>query len=443
MQTIAIEDIIVTDRELKVRQEIHQQDVDVLAEKIKEKGLFHAILLQNDGKTLIAGEHRMMAVKKLMEEGHQITHNDEQVPLGHIPFTRLADLGKLATMEAEIEENDVRVDVSWQERAAHTRKLYELRKAQAEERGEDYHMKDLSDEIYGGPRPKVVNPDILVGGWLDDEDVAKAKTRKDAIKVVERKLNQAHRERLANDYQSDPTKSKHTLIQGDLLEELPKLEDGSFECIITDPPYGISADKFKNQSAVAHSYDDSEEYADKLIKAIFEEGYRVTSSKAHIYMFHDVLRFPVIKKMAQEAGWDVWKRPLIWYRGRTNGLLPRPKHGPRRSYEAILYAIKGDRETQCVLPDVFDIPHERGVERGAHKPVDLYEALINMSCLPGDRVLDPSCGTAPILTAATRANVKATAIELEAAAFGQALERLEKGEEMDEEAAEEALAQFE
>lgn len=310
MQTIEVSEVKLTERETKVRQEVHGSDVDVLKTSIEEKGLFHPILLQNDGQTLIAGEHRLLAVKSLAEEGKTIRYNDEEVPLGHIPFTRLADLGQLGYMEAELAENDIRVEVSWQERAAHTKKLHDLRKAQAAERGEEHHMYDTANEIYG--RSRKITDDILVGAWLDDDDVVKAKTRSEAVKLVEKKLRRAHREALAETFKGNPTASKHTLIHGDLMVELPKLEAGSFECIITDPPYGIGADKFKNMSATKHSYNDGEEYADAIMKVILKEGLRVTSEKAALFMFHDVRRFAAVKEMAEEAGWRVWPWPMIW-----------------------------------------------------------------------------------------------------------------------------------
>lgn len=433
MQTKPLAEIIVPEN--RVRKKFSPVDLTLLAQNIAEKGLFHPILLQNDGKTLIAGEHRLKAITELAGEGKTFLFNGEEVPPGHIPFTILAALDPLAVREAEIEENDLRVELSWQDRAAAVADLHQLRLEQAEARGDIQHLQDTAKEIRGETyNPKAitdVRDDLITAQFLDDDDVAKAASRKEAMKIIEKKLRQEHREKLAETHQLNKTKSPHSLIHGSLFDELPKYEPGSFECIISDPPYGIGADTFKNQSAVKHTYQDDADYADQVITCIAEEGYRITTEEAHLYMFHDVRRFPEMKAILEAAGWYVWPWPMIWYKGNGNGLLPRPSHGPRRVYEAIVYAIKGDKETQAVGPDVLAISHDKSTERGAHKPVDLYETLINRSCLPGDRVLDPTCGTAPILTAATRCNVIATAIEIEAAGFGQAMERLQGLEEID------------
>lgn len=422
MQTKPTSDITVKER---LRKKIISVDVDVLAKEIAEKGLFHAILLDNDHSSLIAGEHRLKAITQLHEEGTPVIYNGELIPSGHIPYTVIGDLSDLQIREAELTENDVRVQLSWAERSAAIAALHELREEQAILSGEKHTKSDTSEEVYGNKfHAGDVTHDLLIAKHLDDEDVAKAGSRKDAVKVIKKKLQKEHREKLAETYKDNPTSSQHELINDDMMKVLPKLPDNTFELIISDPPYGIGADTFKNQNAVKHSYKDDADYADTIIRCIATEGFRVCKAKAHLYMFHDVRRFPTIVEMFKEAGWYVWPWPLIWYKGTTNGLLPRPDHGPRRSYEAILYAIKGDKTTQVVASDVLYVQHDRSVERGAHKPVDLYKDLIRRSCLPGSRVLDPTAGTAPILTAATQTNTIATAIEIEKAAFGQAMERL-------------------
>jgi hypothetical protein len=53
-----------------------------------------------------------------------------------------------------------------------------------------------------------------------------------------------------------------------------------------------------------------------------------------------------------EAGWDVFRTPLIDYK-LGSGRVPRPEHGPRRQWEMCLYAIKGDKNVTGIFSDVI------------------------------------------------------------------------------------------
>jgi DNA modification methylase len=56
----------------------------------------------------------------------------------------------------------------------------------------------------------------------------------------------------------------------------------------------------------------------------------------------------------------------------------------------------------------------------------LYYDLLRRSVSPGDRVLDPFAGSGPILPAAQELKCRATALEIDPAAFGIGVKRLEK-----------------
>lgn len=94
-------------------------------------------------------------------------------------------------------------------------------------------------------------------------------------------------------------------------------------------------------------------------------------------------------------------------------MLPRPEHGPRRCYEAVAFAIKGDKKTTGVAPDVISgISGIQAPRFGAEKPWQLYANLLRRSVHPGDRVLDPFSGAGPIIPAANSLMCVATTIEL-------------------------------
>jgi DNA modification methylase len=75
--------------------------------------------------------------------------------------------------------------------------------------------------------------------------------------------------------------------------------------------------------------------------------------------------------------------------------------------------------------DVLDFPADTNLGHAAQKPVALYRELLSRSCLPGQLVLDPFCGSGPIFPAAHELKVRATGIELDQGSYGIAVKRVE------------------
>lgn len=425
----------------RIRKDFNEEKLNVLAESISKNGLLHAPVVRNDGVTLIAGERRFRAIQILAKNDIPFSYADQEIPPGSIPVVPQSELSERALREIELDENIRRVNLTWQEEAAGIAAIHEFVSEDAIARGErptfrrtvDKLLEDFGLEKSEGRALNHVSDSVHLAKYINDPEVSKAKDKKEALKIIEKRNAAEHRKRLAEEFNITRKFTKHKLLKGSLLDILPTFESDYFDCIISDPPYGINADQFRNQNAVKHIYKDDEEYSNSIIHCILEEGFRVCKSKAHLYMFCDIDRFFAIKQMAQDIGWYVWRTPLIWYKGDRFGLLPRPEHGPRRSYELILYMIKGDRKVISVMSDVVIIPHDTEVSRAAHKPADLYKTLIARSCNPGDNILDPSCGTGPIFPAAEDTQTIATGIEIEDDGHAWASKRLREIEEGEEE----------
>lgn len=435
MQLTNISNIIIPEN--RIRKEFTLNAINTLATSIYEKGLFHPpVVRKKDGKIiLVAGERRIRAIKSIYENDNEIYFNNERITMGEIPITFIEDLSENEIKEAELDENLKRENLTWQEEMDGIAALHSIRKDEAEEEGRKYYYVDTARELikeFGldlaetGGITRVKNA-IVISENLNEE-VLKAKDFKEALKLIDRKKLREKREILAEEFKE--IDSIHTLIHGDLFKEFNKLNDNLFDVIIADPPYGMDANKFSNQGAEKHSYKDSYEYFETILQRICNDGFMVTKEKAHIYIFCDINRFSFVKNILQAAGWDVFKTPLIWNKGPAAGLLPRPAHGPRRTYEAIAFGIKGNKETTGVFPDIISINAEQNIDiqRGARKPYLLYKNLLNRSTLPGDKVLDPCCGTGPIFTAATELNLIATGIEIDPEAIGYCREKLKEKE---------------
>lgn len=404
------------------------------ADSLRRIGLLHPITVESVGSTFVlrAGERRLRLLTKLLGEGHKLRHGDEEFTGDLIPCTLWDELTPLQRLEVEVEENVCRLDFDYRERAAALAALHNLRVAQ----DPGHTLSDTAMEVVGRPGSTEISNAILITKHADDPDVAKAKNAKEALAVIRKKAEAIHQFRLAKSI--DQTTIKHQVLLGDACDILQQLPPKSFDLILADPIYGVGADQFGTQSATGHDYKDSYTAWKNLFRVIPDLLTRVAKDRAHCYLFCDPRRFAELEALMVLANWSVFPTPLIWFKG--NGMLPLPQHGPRRTYEAILYAYRGDRPTLQVRNDcIVHIPPVRNLRVAAQKPVVLYCELMGRSANPGDTVLDWCGGSGPVLPAANIKKLTATYIELDQAAYNIALTRASTNEIDDGAAADDGL----
>lgn len=414
------------------RRDFDKKKLADLAGSIGRNGLQHPIVVESLEKPVLrSGERRLRAIRTLTEP---YKHNGETIPPGFIPVTITGELGEIAREEVELEENILRVDLTWQERNEAIARLHALRTAQKAPTGEKQLYTQTAREIKGND--VVTSNDILevrhatiLQPFLADPDVAKAGTEREALAIVRRKLTQTFNEQLAKNFDSSKAKTPHTLLQGSCIERFHQLADGQFDVIITDPPYGIEAHKMStmsgSESGVVHEYEDTLENAIEVWRAIFREGARVCKPQAHLYMFCDFRYWRELVDLAIECGWDVWPTPIIWHKP-SGGMLGDSTRGPRKSYETILFASRGDKRVTGVYLDVIVENPADSALHAAAKPVSVYVNLLRRSAVPGDRILDPCAGSGTLFPAANKLRCVATGIELSPTHYATALQRLEE-----------------
>lgn len=445
MRFIATTDIII--RPNRQRQEFDPDAMQDLKASIEDRGLMHPPVLRKEpeGWTLVAGERRLRAVMEIYELGGTFACDGAPVPEGQIPFTNIGDLTDLEAEEAELDENLKRKDLTWQEHAAATARLHTLRSKQRdlenytaasfeEPRKPAHTVADTALELLGrsdGAYQDSIRKEILVSRHLANPAIAKAKSADEAFKILRKQEEAAKNVELANVVGATFNAEQHTLLMADCVEAMTKFANGpddeKFDVILTDPPYGMDADQFGDGAGklagIEHRYDDSEDSWRTLMLAWTRRSYRVAKEQAHAYVFCDFDHFHELKAMMQEAGWYVFRTPLIAHK-LNSGRVPLPDRGPRRQYEIILYAIKGKKPTTHIYPDVISTSADENFSHGAQKPVALYQNLLQRSVRPGDRVLDCFAGSGTIFEAAHGFKCYATGIELNPEYYGMCLNRL-------------------
>lgn len=434
---------------LKIRPERQRHDFDPaalieLANSIQTGGLLHALAVQRDGVTLVAGERRLRAIREhLVPLGRQFSYGGEPVPLGCVPVLEVGTDDPLELEELELAENIHRRDLSWQERADAESRLHALRAKQNPQQTTVMTAKEVAGVPLDTPSEAPTYPaatidrvrkSIIVSKYLDNTAVRKAKTLEDAFKVVKRQEEAERVALLGRAVGATHHKGLHKLVRANCLEWMLAYEGPLFDAICTDPPYGMGADQFGDGAGrlkgIEHRYADSYEDWKLLMGDSVQTlgwcklAYAITKEQAHAYVFCDIDRFHELKGYMEEAGWYVFRTPLINYKV-NSGRVPLPDLGPKRQYETILYAIKGKKHTTGLYSDVLPSESDEQLMHGAQKPVQLYVDLLKRSVHPGDLVLDTFAGSGPIFPAAHQLQCIATGIEQEEVSYGRCAERLD------------------
>ena len=404
------------------------------ADGIQSKGLLHPIVLRvvGDDYYLVAGERRLRAISDIYALGGEIMHDGELVRKNSIPYTLLSDLDPLAAEEAELDENIQRVDLTWQERAAAHARLLSLRARQAEAQGLPLPtVAAISFEVRGsaeGVNQENTRRELIVARHLDNPAVQAAKTVDEAFKILRKEEAQVKSRDLGISVGKTFSASMHRAINEDSLAWMRSAPSGQFDCILTDPPYGMGADSFGDSGGVAagaHGYIDTPELYESILRVCETELFRLAKEQAHMYWFCDIDKFTDTRERFRAAGWQVFRTPLIWYK-KTGMRAPWPDSGPQRKFETILYAVKGKRSVLKMLGDVLDYGPDANAGHAAQKPVALLQDLLSRTCLPGNTVFDPFVGSGSTIVAAHALKCIATGIEIDPASYGIVVARVSK-----------------
>lgn len=426
------------------RQRKNPRDAKPLEELkrgIASKGLFHPIVLAQraspsagePGLQLVAGERRLHAVRELHQDGIPFTHNGNLVTPGHIPYTLLSQLSPADLEEAELEENILRLQLPWQQEIEAKLKIHQLRKAQnpqqtlletaeeiVEKSGSDVSAKQERNvlsmaqiiEPYKNT-PMVQRAGSLTKAYLQVIDHEKAKLSRDLRKLT-------------------PRTTPNKLLHGDFFEIGKQLPEAYFDLIISDPPYGISANLQSFEKK--HTYDDSPENALALYREIIVRGWKLLKPKGLMFLFCDIEHFKTIRTFADSMAYSTWRTPLIWQKDH-DGPAPWGRNGFARTYELLFFASKGQAPlAHGPEPDIKCISRTSTKDRkhAAEKPPELLRYFLQLASHPGAKVLDPCAGSGPLLEAAKGLGLELTLIEQDEEHYAQLCARAQEVESREE-----------
>lgn len=377
---------------------------------------------------LVAGERRLTVMKRIHSENKTLRFASQTILAPSIPAVEIGPHElSLHLMKIELAENIFRDDLSWQDRDRALYTIHQLEVAGNPVATITSTARMLAERGGMGTTKaessfrKAITQASVVATHLDDSAVASARNSNEAFNIIMQREEAAinaeiHRRQVAIT-QSKPETQRIQIIHGDAFKVLPTLNTASFDLILSDPPYGVNAGAkgFRERTVHHHNYSDTPEDAMNAIKLLLTEGWRLTKATANLFVFSGIDHFPFFKSQAAAMGWKPYPVPMIWRKSLSEGLAPWGRSGPRRTYDPIFFATKGQRGLFSSPTDVLEVKRVHRSERiyGAQKPVDLLMQLIECSTMPGMAVLDPFAGSGSTLAAAKKLDRLATGVEFD------------------------------
>ncbi len=409
-------------------RELIPAHVDELVVDIRKNGLLQPVVVgDRDDRPLVDGLHRFCALVRLHTEGEIIFFDGEPIHPGCIPFVRFSDLDPKRLLEAEIAANIFRRELTWQERTDALAKLHKLQKS---ELGADATFLSTAAKLVGASGKNLnatssaISRAVIIAEAMEaNPELKNARSETEAFSRLKTDMTRLSSSLLGGAVGN--TASLHTLLEGDFRKHFESFDAGIYDLILVDPPYGVGADTWTSKFLDSpHDYKDTWPHAKDIADSIFRQGHRITKPHSNLFMFCDISRWHELRDMADAAGWSMWPHPLIWHKS-NEGIRPWGQKGPAFCYEAILFATKVKGMLRTCADVISDIYKVRDREHGAAKPPELYAHLVNTCSLPGDRILDPCCGSGTIFTAASMTKTIATGIEVNPHFAGLARKTLE------------------
>lgn len=405
MTQVNIQDIIVEDR---MREDLRgtKEDWKLFRNSFTIHGQLQPIRVQQkDGKyRLIAGERRLTAITELFTEGAEVPGLQH----GYIEITFGETVPLHKQLMQEFAENNDRKDFTYVEKAKFIRKFHEMMQL---EYGEDAWPQELTARTLNLSPASISHYLRVEQAVREDPSIAKAGTLDAAVKRM--KVQERIKERKGAVEKEDNTslgRAGQILALGDAREWITTLDSESIDLVNFDPPWGNDI-SFKSQEN-HESFDDSTEYAMKLMDDLFPHIYRILKPDRFCIFWFGAHMTQEMADYAQTFGFNLQftRTPCIWYKpDKVADQNRNPEKQLIEAYETFFLLRKGnpifhERYTHNVF--AFERVPLGSIIHPTEKPVPLCDALVRLCSVPGEKVVDPTAGSSAFLDAALRANRK-------------------------------------
>ena len=212
------------------------------------------------------------------------------------------------------------------------------------------------------------------------------------------------------------------LYNGDCLELMKNIPDGSVDLVLTAPPYGMDFQShFRKEMYSKIGNDKVLDWLEKYV----DECFRILKDNTAVYFFcswHNVDIF----KQTIEKKFKI-KNILIWEKNNTSMGDLKGSYAPK--YEMIIFAHKGRKLLNGFrYADVIKANRTGNKLHPTEKPVDLLELFIKNSSDENETVFDGFMGSGSCGVACINTNRNFIGIELDKGYFDIAEKRINEAQ---------------
>ena len=182
------------------------------------------------------------------------------------------------------------------------------------------------------------------------------------------------------------------LMQGDCLELMKDIPNGSIDMILTDPPYGMSYQSGRRTASPQFEKIKGDGNVMGWLPNVLDEMDRVLKEDTAVYMFASWHNIDIFKSEFEKR--FKLKNIIVWNKNNHGSGDLKASYAPK--YELILYGHKGRSLFRGKrLPDVQDYRKVPGKEmlHPTEKPIDMLEVFIRNNSDPNCNILDPFMGS--------------------------------------------------
>lgn len=230
-----------------------------------------------------------------------------------------------------------------------------------------------------------------------------------------------------------------SFIIGDALQELARLDAGTADALITDPPYCSGALSEAGKARASHqgfrsdgvrtgrfSWFEGDQMTTAglcwLLREVAVEALRLLKPTGHLLVFADWRMVPMLAPALESAGLR-FRNLVVWDKGHYGAGT-----GFRPQGEMILHLTRSTPAFHAA--DVGNVirckrVHTSERDHPTEKPVELLQKLIRVTTPAGGLVVDPFAGSGSTGLAAASLGRSAVLIERSEAWIGRARARLD------------------
>jgi DNA modification methylase len=214
----------------------------------------------------------------------------------------------------------------------------------------------------------------------------------------------------------NPTPISHnTIIKGDCLHILPRLDTGSVDLIVTDPPYLVS---YRDRTGRRIKNDDN----DAWLKPAFAGMFRVLARNSYCVSFYG---WPHVDRFM--AAWKAAGFRIVGHLVFPKRYTSTTRH-LRYQHECAYVLAKGYPKAPAhPIGDVIEFAYSGNRLHPTEKPLSSLLPLVETFSAVGGLVLDPFSGSGTSLLAARSLGRRYLGIEIDAKYHALATERLKAG----------------